>query len=88
MEQARAQGDASLHRIHQAREASKRAEADVKEAESQRDLAKSDYGRYSELLKKGLVSKSEFDGAEARLKTSGAKFDAAKKGREGGKGRL
>lgn len=82
IEQARAQVDASSHRIHQAREAMKRGEADVKEAESQRDLARSDYDRYSELIKKGLVSKSEFDVAEARLKSSGARLEAAKKGRE------
>lgn len=82
IEQARAQVDASSHRIHQARESLKRVAADVKEVESQRDLARSDYDRYSELIKKGLVSRSEFDVAEARLKSSGARLEAAKKGRE------
>lgn len=82
IDQARAQLDASSHRIHQAREAMKRGEADVKEAESQRDLAISDYDRYSDLMKKGLVSKSEFDGAEARFRSSEARLDAVKKGRE------
>lgn len=82
IEQARAQVDASSHRIHQARESLKRGEADVKEAKSQRDLAGSDYDRYSDLIKKGLVSRSEFDVAEARLKSSGARLEAAKKGRE------
>lgn len=81
-EQARAQVDASSHRIHQSREAMKRGEADVKEAESQRDLARSDYDRYAELMKKGLVSRSELDVAEARLKSSRARLDAAKKGGE------
>lgn len=82
IEQARAQVDASSHKIHQAREAMKRVEADVKEAESQRNLARNDHDRYSELIKKGLVSRSEFDVAEARLKSSGARLEAAKKGRE------
>jgi HlyD family secretion protein len=71
----------STHRIHQARESLKRMEADVKEAESQRDLARSDYERYSDLMGKGLVSKSEFDSVEARFKSSEARLDAAKKGR-------
>ncbi len=78
----------SFHRIHQAKAALQRAEADVQEAKSQWNLAKSDYERYVKLVEKGVVSRSEFEQAEAGYKTSEAKLDAARKAREEAKATL
>jgi len=78
----------SFHRIHQANAALQRAEADVQEAKSQWNLAKSDYERYVKLVEKGVVSRSEFEQAEASYKTSEAKLDAARKAREEAKATL
>jgi len=71
----------SFHRIHQAEEAVKRADANVTEAESQWDLAKKNLDRYAELIKDGTVSQRQFEEVEARFKSAEARLDAAKKAR-------
>ncbi len=72
----------SFHRIHLAKAALQRADADIREAESQWNLAKKDYERYSELFKGGIVSQRQFEEAEANFKASEARMDAANKAKE------
>lgn len=72
----------SFHRIHQAEATRARTGADVNEAESQWNLAKKDYERYSELIKGGIISQRQFEEVEAKFKSSEARLDASKKARE------
>lgn len=78
----------SLHRIHQAREAVKRAEADIYDAESRWNLAKKDFDRYSQLIKDGIISQRDFEVYEARLKSAEAGLNAARTAREEAKASL
>ncbi|MDA8239313.1 MAG: efflux RND transporter periplasmic adaptor subunit [Nitrospiraceae bacterium] len=72
----------SFHRIHQARAAFERSEAEVRDAQSLLEQAKNDYERYRQLMVKDLISKQQFEESETRFKGARASLDAAKKARE------
>ena len=52
--------------------------AQLAAAESDRDLAKINYGREQQLVSQGVVPRSEFDNAEAQQKSTAAKVGAIK----------
>jgi HlyD family secretion protein len=79
---------ASTHDIHQARETLKRGEAEVRAAQAQLDLEKSDYARYSKLVEDGFISRTYYDQVKARLKSSEARLEAAVRAREEAKAAL
>lgn len=78
----------SLHRMHQAREAIKKAEANIYDAESQWNLAKKDFDRYSQLIKDGIISQRDFEVYEARLKSAEARLNVARTASEEAKASL
>ena len=72
----------SFHRIHLAKASIERVEAEIMNAESQLNLAKRDYERYSELLKGGIASQRRFEEAEAAYNSAQAGLNAAVKARD------
>ena len=68
----------STHRLHSAQAAMQRARSDILRAESRFELAKKDFERYSELLKKDVVSRRQFEEVESEYTVAEASLNAAR----------
>lgn len=80
--QVKAEQERAFHTIHQARASLQRIEAEIIEAQAQRNVAEKEFERYSTLLKKGVIAPSEFEQAEAGFKSAKARLDALRQAKE------
>lgn len=74
--------DTLAHGVHQASEALRRAEAEVRVAQAEQKQARTAYDRFEALSRQGFVSPSYMDDVRARMRVADAKLAAALRARE------
>jgi len=77
-----AERENAFHAIHQARAGLQRIEAEIREAEAQRNVAEKDFVRYSKLVKQGAVSQRQFERAKAAFRVAEARMSALRQAKE------
>ncbi|NIT14269.1 MAG: HlyD family efflux transporter periplasmic adaptor subunit [Candidatus Dadabacteria bacterium] len=76
------QKEVAYHNVHQAKATLARVESSIVEVQSQLNLARSDYRKFSELADKGIISRREMEATEAQYKSTQAKLNAAEDSKE------